>query len=342
MTAERFTALRTTRSARATLALGKRLGALLQPGDVVALVGELGAGKTQLVRGVCEGAAVPAEEVSSPSFAIVATYHGRIPVHHADLYRIADEDELYATGLGDLVGGDGALLVEWADRIPSALPAERLTLTLSHDAKAPSVRHVEIDGVGARHAALAEALASPEARRAATKGRSEARPTTGGVRKRPQAAKRHEFEVMLRGGRKGELAGWIEVPFDVEEVFGTRGRVPVKVTVNGLTYRSSMSPMGGCHVIPVRRDRAEAAEVRAGDRVSVAVERDTAARVVKPPPELARALAKNKAAKTAWDRCSYTHKREYAESIREAKKDETRARRVERAIAMLASGKSRK
>ncbi|WP_242355536.1 MULTISPECIES: tRNA (adenosine(37)-N6)-threonylcarbamoyltransferase complex ATPase subunit type 1 TsaE [Anaeromyxobacter] len=161
MTAERFTARRTTRSARATYALGRKLGGLLQPGDVVALVGELGAGKTQLVRGACEGAEVPAEEVSSPSFAIVATYRGRIPVHHADLYRIGDEDELYGTGFGDLVGGEGALLVEWADRIPSALSAERLTLTLSHDAKAPSVRHVEIEGVGARHAALARALAGP-------------------------------------------------------------------------------------------------------------------------------------------------------------------------------------
>lgn len=167
---ERFTVGRTTRSARATFGLGRRLGGLLQPGDVVALVGELGAGKTQLVRGACEGAGVPESEVSSPSFAIVATYHGRrLPVHHADLYRIADEDELYGTGFGDLVGGEGALLVEWADRIPSALPAERLTLTLSHDAKAPSVRHVEIDGVGARHAALAQALLGRWPRRAATR-----------------------------------------------------------------------------------------------------------------------------------------------------------------------------
>jgi tRNA threonylcarbamoyladenosine biosynthesis protein TsaE len=97
--------------------------------------------------------------VSSPSFAIVATYRGRIPVHHADLYRIADEDELYATGFGDLVGGEGALLVEWADRVPGALPEEKLTLKLAHDATRPSVRHVAIEGRGARHAELARALA---------------------------------------------------------------------------------------------------------------------------------------------------------------------------------------
>lgn len=159
MTAPRFTVRKITRSSSATRALGARLGRLLRPGDVVALEGELGAGKTQLVRGACDGAEVPPAEVSSPSFAIVATYRGRIPVHHADLYRIADEDELYATGFGDLVGGEGALLVEWADRIPGALPPERLTIRLAHVPARPSVRRVEIEGAGARHAALARALA---------------------------------------------------------------------------------------------------------------------------------------------------------------------------------------
>lgn len=150
-----------TRSARATHALGARLGRLLAPGDVVALVGDLGAGKTQLVRGACAGAGVRPEDVSSPSFAIVATYAGRIPVHHADLYRIADEDELYATGFGDLVGGEGALLVEWADRIPAALPAEKLTIRLAHDARRPDVRHVQVEGIGERHAQLARKLGAP-------------------------------------------------------------------------------------------------------------------------------------------------------------------------------------
>ena len=160
----RFAGRRTTRSARATAALGARLGRLLEPGDVVALVGELGAGKTQLVRGACDGARVPPSEVSSPSFAIVATYRGRIPVHHADLYRLADEDELYGTGFFDLLGGEGAVLVEWADRIPGALPVERLQIRLRHDERALDVRHLEIEGVGPRHAALARALAKPRTR----------------------------------------------------------------------------------------------------------------------------------------------------------------------------------
>ncbi len=169
------TVRRVTRSAKATHALGARLGRLLVPGDVVALVGELGAGKTQLVRGACSGAGVRPEEVSSPSFAIVATYAGRLPVHHADLYRIGDEDELYATGFGDLVGGEGALLVEWADRIPSALPSEKLTIRLSHDPTRPDVRHLEIEGSGPRHAALARKLAPGSGSKARSRARSRAR-----------------------------------------------------------------------------------------------------------------------------------------------------------------------
>jgi tRNA threonylcarbamoyladenosine biosynthesis protein TsaE len=155
-----------TRSARETSALGERLGRALAPGDVVALVGDLGAGKTQLVRGACAGARVPPDEVSSPSFAIVATYGGRLPVHHADLYRIGDADELFATGFGDLVGGSGAILVEWADRVPGALPEERLTITLRHDPRRPNLRHVELVGVGERHAALAGRLGRAVRRRA--------------------------------------------------------------------------------------------------------------------------------------------------------------------------------
>jgi tRNA threonylcarbamoyladenosine biosynthesis protein TsaE len=149
-----------TRSARETSELGARLGRALIPGDCIALVGDLGAGKTQLVRGACRGARVPAGEVSSPSFAIVATYGGRVPFHHADLYRIGDLDDLYATGFFDLVGGPGALVVEWADRVPGALPEERLTITLRHDPRRPDVRQVELEGTGERHAALAERLAT--------------------------------------------------------------------------------------------------------------------------------------------------------------------------------------
>ena len=143
-----------TGSARITYQLGVTLGKLLEPGDVVALIGELGAGKTQLVRGICEGAAVPEDQVASPTFAIVAAYQGRIRVYHADLYRIADYDELYGTGFLELVGGDGATLVEWAERIPEAVPADALTIRMAHVDDKPNTRLMRVTGTGDRHSAL--------------------------------------------------------------------------------------------------------------------------------------------------------------------------------------------
>ncbi len=161
----------------------------------MALIGDLGAGKTQLARGACHGAAVPPEQVASPSFAIVATYRGRLPVHHADLYRVADADDLHGTGFFDLPGGDGALLVEWADRIPAALPPDRLEIRLGHVARAPSERTVEITGVGPRHAELARALVPPRRRfRSGT-------PSGSRGRDRARAGARARDRRGSRGGR---------------------------------------------------------------------------------------------------------------------------------------------
>ena len=134
---------------------GVRLGQLLQPGDFVGLVGDLGAGKTHLVRGVAEGAGVSRSEVASPTFAIVYPYRGRLPLYHADLYRLADYDELYATGFLDLVGGDGAVLVEWLDRIPEAAPREYLRLTLRDTGE--ESRELVAEAWGARPAELLRA-----------------------------------------------------------------------------------------------------------------------------------------------------------------------------------------
>jgi tRNA threonylcarbamoyladenosine biosynthesis protein TsaE len=117
-----------SRSPEETRALGAALGQVLRVGDFVGLCGELGAGKTAFIRGVAEGAGVPAREVSSPSFAIVQPYRGRsVTLHHADLYRLVGEDELYATGFFDLLG-QGATLVEWLDRVPRAAPGDSLRL----------------------------------------------------------------------------------------------------------------------------------------------------------------------------------------------------------------------
>jgi tRNA threonylcarbamoyladenosine biosynthesis protein TsaE len=187
-----------TRSARDTTLLGRRLGRLLAPGDVVALVGELGAGKTQLARGTCEGAGVDPADVTSPTFAIVQTYRGRLPVHHADLYRLGDVDELYATGLPDLLGGDGALLVEWADRITGWLPAERLVVRMAEVPRRPSWRRLVLEAAGPRHEALAASLARRP------------RPSRSGVTRRRAPARKpektHEHSASRRGHHRAAAA----------------------------------------------------------------------------------------------------------------------------------------
>jgi tRNA threonylcarbamoyladenosine biosynthesis protein TsaE len=143
-------------SAGETRALGERLGRALQPGDFVGLVGDLGAGKTELVRGIAEGLGVERSQVSSPTFAIVYPYEGgRLTLFHADLYRVGDFDELYATGFLDLVGPSGAMVVEWIDRIWNAAPEDALIVTLQPAAAAdPDCRTLHARAHGPRSAQL--------------------------------------------------------------------------------------------------------------------------------------------------------------------------------------------
>jgi tRNA threonylcarbamoyladenosine biosynthesis protein TsaE len=143
-------------SLRATRELGGRIAAALAPGDFVGLEGELGAGKTFLARAICTALGVPEDRIASPTFAIVHPYEGgRIPLHHADLYRISDLDELYETGFLDLVGRESALVVEWIDRVPEAAPAEWLRVRLLH--AGPRRRRAVLEGHGARGVALLRA-----------------------------------------------------------------------------------------------------------------------------------------------------------------------------------------
>jgi tRNA threonylcarbamoyladenosine biosynthesis protein TsaE len=132
----------TSRSVDETHALGVKLGELLLPGDLVGLSGELGAGKTALVRGIAKGAGVAEDDVSSPTFTIVQTYRGRLPLHHADLYRLSTLDELYATGFFDLLEDGGATVVEWVDRVQLEVPMLRVRLTIV-DA---TTRRLELSG----------------------------------------------------------------------------------------------------------------------------------------------------------------------------------------------------
>jgi tRNA threonylcarbamoyladenosine biosynthesis protein TsaE len=119
------------RTAEDLQAIAARLGRLLQPGDVLALIGPLGAGKTTFVQGVARGLDVPADRhVASPTFALVNEHPGRVPLVHADLYRVADARELEELGLSDAFDR-AAVAIEWLDRFPTAAPADRLELTIA-------------------------------------------------------------------------------------------------------------------------------------------------------------------------------------------------------------------
>ncbi|MGZ0168513.1 MAG: tRNA (adenosine(37)-N6)-threonylcarbamoyltransferase complex ATPase subunit type 1 TsaE [Planctomycetales bacterium] len=112
-----------------TQQLGRTLGAAAQPGLVVALVGNLGAGKTRFVQAAAEGLDIPREAVNSPTFVLIHEYEGRLPVYHFDTYRLGDIDEFLELGADEYMSGDGVCFIEWADRMEEVLPRDRLNIT---------------------------------------------------------------------------------------------------------------------------------------------------------------------------------------------------------------------
>lgn len=143
----------TSSSAAATRRLGARLGARARPGDVIAVSGPLGAGKTELARGIARGLGVE-EPVTSPSFIIVAEHVGRLPFFHVDCFRLAGAEEGLAAGILDERAEDGVTVIEWAERLGSALPVGRLDISI--DGAGDETRRVELRATDARHARLLE------------------------------------------------------------------------------------------------------------------------------------------------------------------------------------------
>ena len=120
-----------TSCAEETRSLGRRLAEELRAGDVILLEGPLGAGKSELARGIAEGLGVT-ETVTSPSFTILNVYDsGRLPLYHFDWYRLESGEELYELGLDEYLGGEGVALVEWPGRCPEALPGEFMMIEIS-------------------------------------------------------------------------------------------------------------------------------------------------------------------------------------------------------------------
>jgi hypothetical protein len=132
---------------------------------------------------------------------------------------------------------------------------------------------------------------------------------------------------------EGMDATGIVVPFDPKDVWG-RTRVPVKVTVNGYEYRTTIARMGGRFLMPFAKEHRDASGIRAGDAIEVTLVEDTAERTVEVPADLAAALERAKL-REAFDRLAFSHRKEHVRAIEEAKKPETRARRIEKAIDMI-------
>lgn len=146
-----------------------------------------------------------------------------------------------------------------------------------------------------------------------------------------------QFKAIIEGKEAGVVAA-ITPPVDVFETFGIRGRVPVRGTINGFPFRSSLMPMGGCHMMPVNKALCQGAGVQPGDTVDVVMESDQEARTVEAPPELKMELAKNKTALERWENLAFTHKKEMATSISGAKQEETKKRRLEKVMQVLKTG----
>ena len=132
---------------------------------------------------------------------------------------------------------------------------------------------------------------------------------------------------------------YIELPFSVRDVFGTKARVPVKGTVDGVPFRSSIAPMGdGCHAMIIPQAMRKSIGKTHGDTVHITLERDNEERTVELPDDFAGLLADNEQARRFFDSLSYTHRKEYVQWITSAKKEETRVARLAKSLAMLESG----
>lgn len=140
-----------------TESLGRSIGRALKGGEVLALIGELGVGKTALVRGIAAGLNAPASSVSSPTFVLIHEYQGRLPLIHVDLYRLRHEREAQAIGLEEYFDGRSVTAIEWADRVPSLLPDDRLELRLTHHS--PTVRTIQLSPHGPRSLSLLAQIA---------------------------------------------------------------------------------------------------------------------------------------------------------------------------------------
>lgn len=136
-------------SAQETIKFGERLGQQLTGGDVLALTGELGAGKTVLTCGIALGLGIPMDQVSSPTFTLIQEYSGAIPLIHVDLYRLEGASDISTLGLEEYFTPNTIVLIEWAERFPQILPSDHMAIYLEYG-EAEDIRLVTLSGTGPR------------------------------------------------------------------------------------------------------------------------------------------------------------------------------------------------
>ncbi|WP_063710447.1 tRNA (adenosine(37)-N6)-threonylcarbamoyltransferase complex ATPase subunit type 1 TsaE [Schlesneria paludicola] len=131
-----------------THTIASQVAAPLRAGDVIALVGDLGAGKTRFVKAIAEAWGIPGDDVNSPTFTLIHEYQGRLPIRHCDTYRLRDAEEFADLGLDELFASDGIALIEWADRVTEYLPRNRLRIEIVIES--PSIRLITMTAIGGR------------------------------------------------------------------------------------------------------------------------------------------------------------------------------------------------
>jgi tRNA threonylcarbamoyladenosine biosynthesis protein TsaE len=173
----------TLRSAGETARLGRAIGKALRGGEVLALYGLLGAGKTTLVRGIADGLEADPDRVMSPTFVLVHEYQGRLPLIHVDLYRIQSETDAASLGLDEYFNGITVTAIEWAGRSPGTLPPHRLEIRLQH--RSVRTRHVLFRALGPMSVALLNAIRTGYVSAPSNKGRSRGPARAASTRRLP-------------------------------------------------------------------------------------------------------------------------------------------------------------
>jgi len=147
----------TTESEEETRRLAFKLADELRPGDIISLTGDLGAGKTRFVQGLADGLEID-EAVTSPTFTIIRTYNGRLPLYHFDVYRLSGIRELEPLGYEEYFFGDGVTVVEWGDKVIDALPDDHLTVEMHRTEESPDRRRLIVKAGGPRAEKLRKQL----------------------------------------------------------------------------------------------------------------------------------------------------------------------------------------